>query len=154
VAITHIGRFWATVIIAILGITATAFPTLINNAESFVLIMGNLAGPIGGVMLIDYLLFKRTFIDVRDLFRRGRYWYIAGLNPAAILSVFVGFVGFNFIPDLLIPTLSSLVLTGIVYYILVRIFSLFWEPMREGTMANFQIKDSNKQPVKLNEKQA
>lgn len=50
-----------------------------------------LLGPIGGILLVDYYLLRRTRLDVADLYRRdGAYWYHGGFNPAALLALVLG----------------------------------------------------------------
>jgi NCS1 family nucleobase:cation symporter-1 len=49
-----------------------------------------LLGPIGGILIADYFLLRKTEYDVDDLFRlNGRYWYSGGFNPAAIVALVV-----------------------------------------------------------------
>ncbi|MCA9708451.1 MAG: NCS1 family nucleobase:cation symporter-1 [Myxococcales bacterium] len=46
-----------------------------------------LLGPIGGILLADYFLLRRTELHLTDLYRHGgRYAYRGGFNPAAILA--------------------------------------------------------------------
>jgi NCS1 family nucleobase:cation symporter-1 len=50
-----------------------------------------LLGPIAGILLADYYLLRRTELDVEELFRqRGRYWYVGGFNPVAIVALVLG----------------------------------------------------------------
>jgi len=47
-----------------------------------------LLGPIGGILVADYFLLRRTHLDADDLFRRdGRYNYLAGFNPVAVVAL-------------------------------------------------------------------
>ena len=44
-----------------------------------------LLGPIGGILIVDYFLLRKSRLDLNDLYRRqGRYWYAHGFNPVAI----------------------------------------------------------------------
>jgi NCS1 family nucleobase:cation symporter-1 len=50
-----------------------------------------LLGPIAGIMLADYLLIRRTELDIAALFRHdGIYAYRNGWNPVAIIALVVG----------------------------------------------------------------
>ncbi|MFT5829676.1 MAG: NCS1 family nucleobase:cation symporter-1 [Bacteroidia bacterium] len=50
-----------------------------------------LLGPIGGILIADYFLVRRTNIDVNALFRRdGEYWYSSGFNWTAIAALVIG----------------------------------------------------------------
>jgi nucleobase:cation symporter-1, NCS1 family len=47
-----------------------------------------LLGAVGGVMIADYWAIRRGRLDVDDLYRAdGRYRYISGFNPAAIIAL-------------------------------------------------------------------
>lgn len=47
-----------------------------------------LLGPIGGILIVDYFLVRRTELHVPDLFqKRGRYWYQGGWNPVAMWAL-------------------------------------------------------------------
>lgn len=47
-----------------------------------------LLGPIGGILVADYFLLRRTELDLEGLYRRdGPYRYLNGFNPAALLAL-------------------------------------------------------------------
>jgi NCS1 family nucleobase:cation symporter-1 len=47
-----------------------------------------LLGPIGGILIADYFILRRTEYDASGLFRKdGPYWYTGGFNPAAIIAL-------------------------------------------------------------------
>ncbi len=49
-----------------------------------------LLGPIGGILVADYFLLRRTELDLEGLYRRsGPYWYRGGFNPAAVIAFVV-----------------------------------------------------------------
>ncbi|GAA5064295.1 purine-cytosine permease family protein [Haladaptatus pallidirubidus] len=81
--------------------------------------------PTTGVMLVHYYLFEHG-IDDQALFQHGgKYWYLSGWHPAAIIAWFVGAIyaiwangwipGFAGAPYL-VPALTSAVVAGIIYY--------------------------------------
>jgi NCS1 family nucleobase:cation symporter-1 len=52
-----------------------------------------LLGPIGGILIVDYFVLRRTQLDVEDLYRRaGRYEYSGGINPAAFAAFVLGVI--------------------------------------------------------------
>ncbi len=52
-----------------------------------------LLGPIGGILIADYFVLRRTRLDVADLYRRGgRYEYARGINPAAVVAFVLGVI--------------------------------------------------------------
>jgi len=52
-----------------------------------------LLGPIGGILIADYFILRRTRYDADGLFRKdGPYWYSGGFNPAAIIALVIAVV--------------------------------------------------------------
>ena len=50
-----------------------------------------LLGAVGGVLLADYLVWRRTQLDLAGLYRKdGPYWYRNGFNPLAIVAMLLG----------------------------------------------------------------
>jgi NCS1 family nucleobase:cation symporter-1 len=50
-----------------------------------------LLGPIGGIVICDYFLVRRTNVDVDALYRRhGEYAYSGGVNPVAVFALVAG----------------------------------------------------------------
>ncbi|HTM47726.1 MAG TPA: cytosine permease, partial [Bryobacteraceae bacterium] len=50
-----------------------------------------LLGPIAGIMIADYFVYRRCRLDLSDLYRRGgRYEYRAGFNPRALWALGAG----------------------------------------------------------------
>jgi NCS1 family nucleobase:cation symporter-1 len=51
----------------------------------------SLLGAVGGILIADYFLLRRTRLDVADLYRRrGRYWYSGGFNQRAVVALAAG----------------------------------------------------------------
>ncbi len=47
-----------------------------------------LLGPIGGILIADYFVLRRTELDLEGLYRhQGPYTYLRGFNPAAMLAL-------------------------------------------------------------------
>jgi nucleobase:cation symporter-1, NCS1 family len=50
-----------------------------------------LLGAVGGVLLADYLVWRRTQLDLAGLYLKdGPYWYRGGFNPIAIIAMLLG----------------------------------------------------------------
>ncbi|MCC7474015.1 MAG: NCS1 family nucleobase:cation symporter-1 [Pirellulales bacterium] len=50
-----------------------------------------LLGAVGGVLIADYMVLRRTQLDQAGLYRReGPYWYTSGFNPRALLALALG----------------------------------------------------------------
>lgn len=51
----------------------------------------SLLGAVGGILIADYFLIRRTRLDLASLYRReGPYWYARGVNPAALIALALG----------------------------------------------------------------
>jgi NCS1 family nucleobase:cation symporter-1 len=51
----------------------------------------SLLGAIGGILIADYFLLRRTRLDLPGLYRaNGPYWYRGGVNPAALIALAAG----------------------------------------------------------------
>jgi len=72
------------------GLGVAIFPwKLIETSGSYIFtwLIGYsaLLGPIGGILIADYFLLRRTELDLDGLYRKeGPYWYSNGFNPVAI----------------------------------------------------------------------
>ena len=50
-----------------------------------------LLGGVGGVLIADYIVLRRTRLDLPGLYqRRGPYWYARGFNPCAMIALAAG----------------------------------------------------------------
>jgi NCS1 family nucleobase:cation symporter-1 len=53
----------------------------------------SLLGAIGGILIADYYLIKRTELNLTDLYlQEGRYWYRGGFNPIAMIAFISGVI--------------------------------------------------------------
>jgi NCS1 family nucleobase:cation symporter-1 len=98
-AVPPLGRLGATLVAAAAAIGLSAFPDVIEEAERWVAHLGNVAAPLTGVVIADYLLVKRGRIDVDALFDpAGRYRYLGGVNVGALLAVATGVAVYSALP--------------------------------------------------------
>ncbi|MFQ5527349.1 MAG: NCS1 family nucleobase:cation symporter-1 [Thermoanaerobaculia bacterium] len=82
--------------LATAALALVLFPwKLIESSQGFIFtwLIGYsaLLGPIGGILLADYYLLRKTSLKVSDLYRRsGLYEYKSGYNPKALIALAVG----------------------------------------------------------------
>jgi purine-cytosine permease-like protein len=121
----RLGRFWTTLIASVVGIALSAVPDVLNSYLSYATLLGNFFSPICGVLVFDYLILKRTRIDVPALFTLdGRYRYWAGFNLIAVAWTVLGFLFYMFVvPAAWIPTVCTIAFTGIGYTLTVLLVS-------------------------------
>ena len=113
----RLGRFWTTLIASVVGIALSAIPDVMNSYLTYATMLGNFFSPIAGVLVFDYLILKRTQIDVPALFTlNGRYRYWGGFNLVAVVWTVFGFLFYMFVvPATWIPTVVTILFTGIGY---------------------------------------
>jgi nucleobase:cation symporter-1, NCS1 family len=121
----RLGRFWTTLIASSVGIALSAVPDVLNSYLSYATLLGNFFSPICGVLVFDYLILKRTRIDVPALFTLdGRYRYWGGFNLIAVAWTVLGFLFYMFVvPAAWIPTVCTIAFTGIGYTLTVLLVS-------------------------------
>jgi NCS1 family nucleobase:cation symporter-1 len=112
-----LGRFWTTLIASVFGIALSAVPDVLNSYLSYATLLGNFFSPIAGILVFDYLILKRTKLDVPSLFTlNGRYRYWGGFNLVAVAWTALGFLFYMFVvPPTDIPTLCTIAFTGVGY---------------------------------------
>ncbi|MGD9635186.1 MAG: cytosine permease, partial [Pirellulales bacterium] len=50
-----------------------------------------LLGAVGGVLIADYFVIRRTRLDLAGLYKKdGPYWYSGGFNLAALIALILG----------------------------------------------------------------
>jgi cytosine/uracil/thiamine/allantoin permease len=89
--IPALGRLRATILVAAAAVGLSAAPDVIDSAQKWIVHLGNVAAPLAGVMLVDYVIVKRRRIDVSALFDpNGPYRYLNGVNVPAIVAIGAG----------------------------------------------------------------
>ena len=108
-SVPRLGRLYATVIVAAICVALSAFPDFVDHAQRWITHLGNIAAPLTGVVLADYVLVHRTRIDVAALFDpNGRYRYLNGVNAAAIAAVAIGVAVYYAVPQAWVKVLWGL----------------------------------------------
>src|SRR5262245_48870603 len=98
-SLPSLGRVAATVVVGLVAIVLSGFPSLIEAAQSWITHLGNVAAPLTGVVLADYLVRQRGQLDVEALFDpAGRYRYLRGVNVEAVVAVAVAVAVYYAVP--------------------------------------------------------
>jgi nucleobase:cation symporter-1, NCS1 family len=90
----RIGFRTGGLITAIVGILIKPWK-LVNDPSGYIFtwLIGysSLLGAVGGVLIADYFLIRKTRLDLAGLYsKHGPYWYSEGFNPAAIVALIAG----------------------------------------------------------------
>jgi cytosine permease len=86
--VPRLGRLVATIVVAVVAVSLSGFPDLIEDAQRWITHLGNVGAPLTGVVLADYVVVQRQRVDVPALYDpRGRYRYLRGVNVSAVLAI-------------------------------------------------------------------
>jgi NCS1 nucleoside transporter family len=119
-SLPRLGRLWATIAAGALAVVLSGFPSFIEEAQEWITHLGNVAAPLTGVVLADYLVLQRGRLDVPALFDpAGRYRYARGVNLAAVAAVAVGVGLYYAVPDSTVKVVWG-VAVGAAAYLAVR----------------------------------
>jgi NCS1 nucleoside transporter family len=121
-AIPPLGRFRSTLIVAAAAIGLSAFPSFIEEAQSWINHLGNLGAPLAGVVLVDYVVLKRMRLQPEALFEaHGIYRYVGGVNAAAVVAIAAGAGVYYAVPDSWVKLAWGVGTAGAAYLALARV---------------------------------
>ncbi len=129
----RLGRLRATALVGALAVAVSAFPSFIEEAQTWITHLGNLAAPITGVVLADYLVIQRSGLDVSALFDgAGRYRYQRGVSLAALVAVGAGVGVYYAVPPELVKVVWGTGVAAAAYVALRRWPPSAWMAGRRG----------------------
>jgi purine-cytosine permease-like protein len=108
----------------ILGtVLALIFPA--TAYEGFLLFIGSVFCPLFGVVLADYFFFRQRRYFEQGLEDSESYWYSQGFNIWAFVAWAAGFALYHLLrtQTALGSSIPTLVITGCIYLILMRVLS-------------------------------
>jgi NCS1 family nucleobase:cation symporter-1 len=112
----RLGRLGATLLAAAAAIALSSFPDFVTEAQRWITHLGNVAAPLAGVILADYVVLKRQRIDVAALFDpEGRYRYLNGINVPALVAFAAGVGIYYAVPDPWVKVLFGLGAAAVAY---------------------------------------
>ncbi len=121
-SVPRLGRFRATLVAAAAAVAVSAFPDFVNEAQKWITHLGNVAAPLTGVILADYVVVKRARIDVPALFDAGgRYRYLRGVNAPALAAVAIGVAVYYALPQSWLKIVWGVAVGGVSYLALRRL---------------------------------
>ncbi|MCE5252270.1 cytosine permease [bacterium] len=122
-----IPRVISTAIVVAIGtVTAVMGIYSIGGIKTFVNVLAGTLGPANGIIIADYFFLRgrgTNKLDINELVKvNGRYWYKNGWNPVAVSVWAIGVI-YSFIfktTYILITPISTQILSGILYYVLMK----------------------------------
>jgi len=114
-SVPALGRLRATVLAGVAAVCLSAFPSLIEEAQAWITHLGNLAAPITGVVLADYLVLRRGRLDVDALYApASRPGILARVDLAALAGVAIGTIAYSVVPDALVKVVWGAAVGAVV----------------------------------------
>jgi NCS1 nucleoside transporter family len=115
-SLPRLGRLGATLAAAAAAVSLSAFPGFVSEAQTWITHLGNVAAPLTGVVLADYLVLKRQRLDVAGLFAaNGPYRYLSGVNVSALLAVAGAVVVYYALPQSFLKVAFGVAAGGALY---------------------------------------
>jgi NCS1 nucleoside transporter family len=120
-AAPRLGRLAATVAVGAVGGALAALPDVVEDAQRWIVHLGNVAAPLAGVIFADYVVAKRCRLDVAALYDPGgRYRYLGGVNVAAVAAIAGGVGVYYAVPHEWLKVVWGSAVAAIAYLALVR----------------------------------
>jgi cytosine/uracil/thiamine/allantoin permease len=121
-SVPPLGRFRASLLVAAASITLSSFPDFVTHAQRWIVHLGNVAAPLTGVILADYLLVRRRQVDVKALYDpRGPYRFVRGVNVAAIAATAVAVGVYYALPHAAIKVVWGMIVGSAAYLALAAV---------------------------------
>lgn len=117
-----VNRVAATWGVGIIG-TLLSVMGILDHFVGFLSLLGVAVPPVAGIMIVDYYLLRRDRQVLDETRAKGTLpSEVETWNPITIISWIIGFLVGYFVTDVGIPALNSLILGGLVYLILMKIY--------------------------------
>jgi cytosine permease len=121
---TKVNRGIVTLIIGILG-TFLSIIGILDKFTQFLIFLGIWVPPIAGIMVVDYFILKRSRAVLEESRQQGTLPATSeNINYMTLVAWALGFAG-GYLINVGIPSLNSILISGIVYYVGMKLVVLF-----------------------------
>lgn len=111
-----------TVFLGVVG-TLLSVIGILNYFVTFLTILGVTIPPIAGVMIVDYFILKRSRAELDESREKGTLPEATEIwNPISIITWIVSSLFGYFVTNIGIPSVNSLIVSAILYYVLMKLF--------------------------------
>jgi purine-cytosine permease-like protein len=114
-SLPNLGRIKSAIAFGILGISLSCFPNLVSEAKQYITLLGAFVIPLSAVIITDFILFKKSKIEVNDL--ENIFDKKFQLNKTAFLTISLGIIIYFFISIFLSPGIFTFIITSGLYYL-------------------------------------
>ncbi|QKS71151.1 cytosine permease [Paenalkalicoccus suaedae] len=112
-SLPQLKRITSVLIFGGVAVLLSSFPRIVEQAESFISLLGAFIIPLAAVVVTDFLVIKKGKIEVEHLKDSQR-----SMNKIALITVVGGFFVYLLLPASIAPGFIVFILCGIAYYIL------------------------------------
>ncbi|MFE8704204.1 purine-cytosine permease family protein [Cytobacillus sp. FJAT-54145] len=109
-----LGRVKSATLFGIVAVTLSCFPTIVNQAQSYISLLGTLIIPISAVIVSDFLYIKKGALTEEHL--KSLFLNEQSVNTKAVISILFGAILYSFLPDQWSPGFITFVVTIFLYY--------------------------------------
>lgn len=110
-----------TIVVGLLG-TVMSVAGIIDQFIGFLVLLGVVIPPVVGVIFVDYFILKRSRRELDESRATGELPAHCELwNPVSIIAWVVGFLVGYFVTGFGVPSINSLIVAGLVYFIGMKI---------------------------------
>ena len=110
----RLGRIRSTLVFGVIAMTLSLFPSLVEEADFYVALIGLLATPMAAVVIVDFILNKKGAIIPYSESGRKQFKY----NKTGIILIGIGAILYYFLPEQSSPGFITFIITGITYAVL------------------------------------
>ncbi|RWZ59774.1 cytosine permease [Halobacillus fulvus] len=105
-------RIQSASLFGILGVALSGFPALVDEAETYISLLGGFIIPISAVIVSDFLIIKKRQLDHQSL---SLIVKTSRINPWAMIMIFFGSILYFSLPDGWSPGFVTFVLVATIY---------------------------------------
>jgi nucleobase:cation symporter-1, NCS1 family len=118
-SVPALGRLRASIVVAVAATALSALPDFVDHAQGWIVHLGNVAAPLTGVILADYVLVRGRRVDVAALYEPdGRYRFFRGVNVAAVAATSVAVGIYYLVPHAWIKVVWGVGVGALAYVVL------------------------------------
>lgn len=118
---SRLKRWQNTLIVSVFGTTLAAF-RITEHLPQFLEFLNYAFSPLIGILLADYFVVKKRQLILSEIYNeKSIYHYFHGLNLIALFVIVIGFVVGFFLPPYLIASLVTIIFSGIMYSLLMKL---------------------------------
>ncbi|ARI76799.1 purine-cytosine permease family protein [Halobacillus mangrovi] len=114
---SRLTRVQSAVVFGFLGVLLSGFPDLVNEAESYISLLGGVIIPISAILCSDYLIVKRRHLNEQALAQLTK---TSSINPWAMIMIIFGCILYFLLPGQWSPGFITFIVLMVSYPFVIR----------------------------------